>query len=161
MARTAYRLGDHQLAQEYLEESLSLSRSFDIRWSLAFSLEIMGLLRRSQGDNEHALQMFRESLQLSNEQANRQGIVNCLGAIAGLAATYKQPEIAVRLFAVAEQLRGEIGNKMGQADKEEYDAFLQGARNQLDGDAFRRAWSDGQAMSVEQAVGEAVSGFGP
>jgi len=30
----------------------------------------------------------------------------------------------------------------------------------LNADAFRRVWSDGQAMSVEQAVGEAVSGFG-
>ncbi|MGD2078561.1 MAG: tetratricopeptide repeat protein, partial [Chloroflexota bacterium] len=160
LARTAYRLDDRQRAQELLEESLSLSRFFDIKWSLAFSLEIMGLLRRSDGDYDHALQMFRESLQLSNEQANRQGIVNCLGAVAGLAAMLKQPAIAVRLFAATERLRGEIGNKMGQADQREYEACLQLARSQLDEDAFRALWHDGQALSTEQAVGEALSGFG-
>jgi tetratricopeptide (TPR) repeat protein len=161
LARTAYRLNDHQQAQEFLEESLALSRAYDIRWSLAFSLEIMGLLRRSEGDYGRALPMFRESLQLSNEQANRQGIVNCLGAIAGLAAMLKQPEIAVRLFAVTERLREEIGNTMGRADKEEYDAFQQLARNQLDEGAFEVLWGDGQTMSTEQAIGEALSGFEP
>lgn len=161
LARTAYRLDDRQQAQEFLEESLALSRSFDIRWSLAFSLEIMGLLRRSEGDYDRALPMLRESLQLSNEQANRQGIVNCLGAIAGVAAMLKQPESAVRLFAVTERLREEIGNKMGQADKEEYEACLQLARDQLGEDAFGVLWREGQIMSTEQAIGEALSGFEP
>ncbi|MGD8585588.1 MAG: tetratricopeptide repeat protein [Chloroflexota bacterium] len=161
LARTAYRLDDHQRAQELLEESLSLSHSFDIKWSLAFSLEIMGLLRRSEGDYDRALQMFRESLQLSSEQANRQGIVNCLGAISGLAAMLNQPAIAVRLFAVTERLRDEIGNKMGEADRQEYEACLQLASSQLDEDTFGALWSDGAAMSVEQAIGEALSGFEP
>jgi non-specific serine/threonine protein kinase len=159
LARTAYRLDDHQRAQEFLEESLTLSRSFDIQWSLAFSLEIMGLLRRSEGDYGTALQMFQESLQLSNEQANHQGIVNCLGAIAGLAAMLERPETAVQLFAVTERLRENIGNKMGQADEQEYEACVQLARDQLDEGAFTTLWRNGQAMSVEQAIGEALSGI--
>jgi predicted ATPase/DNA-binding SARP family transcriptional activator len=159
LARTAYRLEDHQSAQELLEEGLLLSRTFGIQWSLAFSLEIMGLLRRSDGDYGRALQMFRESLQLSIDQANQQGIVNCLGAIAGLAAVLKQPETAVRLFGFTEQLRAEIGNQMGQADLQEYEAYLQLAKGQLDEDAFSALWSGGKAMITEQAIAEALRGF--
>ena len=159
LARTTYRLDDHQRAQELLEESLSLSRAFDIQWSLAFSLEIMGLLRRSAGDYGGALEIYQESLQLSFEQESRQGVVNCLGAIAGLAAMLNQPEIAVRLFAVTEQLREAIGNKMEQADQQEYEACLQLARDQLDEAAFNTLWRDGQAMSTQQAVKEALSGI--
>ncbi|HSG17329.1 MAG TPA: tetratricopeptide repeat protein [Anaerolineae bacterium] len=157
LARTAYRLDDHQRAHELLEESLSLSRTYGIQWSLAFSLEIMGLLRRSEGDYVGAVKMFWESLQLSFEQESRQGIVNCLGAIAGLAAMLKQPEIAARLFAFTEQLRAEIGNKMGQADQVEYEAYIQLARSQLGEDNFNALWRDGQAMSTQQAVREALN----
>jgi tetratricopeptide (TPR) repeat protein len=157
LARTAYRLDDHQHAQELLEESLTLSRTYGIQWSLAFSLEIMGLLRRSEGDHSLALQMFWESLQLSFDQESRQGIVNCLGAIAGLAAMLKQPESAVRLFAVTERLREEIGNKMGQADQQEYEACLQLARSQLDMTVFNALWREGQVMSTDRAIKEALS----
>jgi hypothetical protein len=72
-----------------------------------------------------------------------------------------QPAIAVRLFAVTERLRDEIGNKMGEADRQEYEACLQLASSQLDEDTFGALWSDGAAMSVEQAIGEALSGFEP
>lgn len=156
LARTAYRLDDRQNAQELLEEGLHLSRAFDIHWSLAFSLEIMGLLRRSEGDYVNALQMFQESLQLSIEQTNRQGLVNCLGAIAGLAAALRQPASSVRLFAFTEHLRTEIGNRMGQSDRQEYEAYIQLARNQVDEDTFRALWDEGQAMSTEQAIREAL-----
>jgi tetratricopeptide (TPR) repeat protein len=159
LARTAYRLEDHRRAQELLDEALLLSRTYGIQWSLAFSLEIMGLLRRSEGDLESALRMFRESLQLSVEQANRQGTVNCLGAIAGLAARLKQPARAVRLFAFTEQLRAEVGNQMGQADRQEYEVYLQLARSQLAEDAFSALWREGEAMSSEQAIAEALRDF--
>jgi tetratricopeptide (TPR) repeat protein len=159
LARTAYRLDDHARAEEFLEESLSLSRKYGIQWSLAYSLEIIGLLRRSEGDYRRAFQLLQESLQLSSEQENQQGIANALGAIAGLAAMVNQPEMAARLFAAAERIREDIGSRMGLADQKEYEACLRQAKIQVGGAAFGASWSDGQEMSTKEAVREAMHGL--
>ena len=142
-------------AIQFLDESLSISRKLDIRWSLAFSLEIMGLLQRSQGNCGRAADLFRESLHLSAEQANQQGIANCLGALAGLAVLATQPVRAARLFAAAGELRQAMGAKMGSDDQREYEHYLAVLRGQLDDTAFTAAWSEGRAMTTEQAIEEA------
>jgi len=154
LARTAYRQGDRTGAGQYLQESLSISRRLDIRWTLALSLEIMGLLERSQGYFDRATELFRESLHLSAEQDNLQGVLNCLGAIAGLAAMADQPVRAARLFAAAERLRQEIGARMGRDDREEYEDYLAMLRHKLPEAALNAAWSEGSAMTMEQAIGE-------
>jgi predicted ATPase len=155
LARTLYRLDDHAAASRLLDESLSISRELDIRWSLAFSLEIMGLLQRSQGDYARASELFQESLRLSAEQANQQGIANCLGALGGLAAMTGQPIRAARLFAAADKLRQAIGARMGSDDRREYEVYLDLLRHQLDDVAFTTSWSEGYAMTDEQAIEQA------
>jgi predicted ATPase/class 3 adenylate cyclase/Tfp pilus assembly protein PilF len=155
LARTAYRQDDHVGANRFLDESLSISRELDIRWSLAFSLEITGLLQRSQGNYGRALGLFQESVHLSAEQANQQGIANCLGALAGLAAMTGQPIRAAHLFAAAEKLRQAIGARMGSDDRQEYEIYLDVVRHQLDEADFTTAWSEGCAMTTEQAIEEA------
>jgi predicted ATPase/class 3 adenylate cyclase/Tfp pilus assembly protein PilF len=155
LARTLYRQGDRVEAIRCLDESLSISRELDIRWSLAFSLEIMGLLQRSQGNYGRASELFQESLSLSVEQANQQGIANCLGALAGLAAMAKQPIRAAHLFAAAEKLRQAMGVRMGSDDQHEYEHYLGVLRPQLEDAAFVTAWSEGCAMTTEQAINEA------
>jgi hypothetical protein len=137
-----------------LEESLSISRELDIRWGMAYSLEIKGLLLRSQGKFRQAFAMFKESLHLSAEQENVQGILNCFGAIAGLAAVNGQPVRAARLFAAAENLRRTIGTRMGSDDQREYDYYRSLLRDQLDAGTFRRVWEEGCSMTVEQVLEE-------
>jgi len=154
LARTAYRQEDRDGAAQYLQEGLSISRQLDIRWTLALSLEIMGLLERSQGHFERAAELFQESLNLSAEQDNLQGVLNCVGALAGLAAMVDQPVRAARLFAAAEKLRQEIGATMGRDDREEYEDYLAMLRHELPEDAFKAAWAEGSAMTLEQAIGE-------
>jgi predicted ATPase/Tfp pilus assembly protein PilF len=155
LARTVYRQGDHVGAIALLDESLSISRELDIRWSLALALEIMGLLPRDQGDYHRAAELFRASLHLSAEQANQQGVANCLGALAGLAAQAEHPVRAAHLFAAADRLRQEIGVKMGSDDQREYEYYLAVLRHQLDDTAFAAAWSEGWAMTTEQAIEQA------
>ncbi len=156
LARTVYRQGDRVGAIHFLDESLSIARELDIRWSLAFALEIMGLLQRSQGHYGHAWELFRESLHLSAEQANQQGIANCLGALAGLAALDRQSIRAAHLFAAADKLRQAMGViRMGSDDQREYEQYLAVLRRQLDEAAFTVAWSEGWAMTTEQAIEEA------
>jgi hypothetical protein len=44
---------------------------------------------------------------------------------------------------------------MGRDDREEYEDYLAMLRHQLQGAAFKKAWSEGGAMTVEEAIAEA------
>ena len=154
LARVAYRRGDEVASSQMLEESLSISRELDIRWGLAFSLEIMGLLERSEGHYNQAFSLFKESVILSAEQENLQGILNCLGALAGLAGMTDQPFLAARLFAVTEKIRDATGARMGSDDRKEYERYLSMLRSQMNDMEFEAAWSQGYAMTTEQAIAE-------
>lgn len=152
LARTAYRQGDHEAAMQYLDASLSLSRRLNIRWTLGFVLEIMGLLERSRGNYARAGELFLESLRLSDEQKNQQGIANCLGALAGLAVISNQAPRAVRLFAAAARLRREMRAKMSSSDLLEYEQYLDRVHRQLDHATFEAVWSEGFNMATEQII---------
>jgi tetratricopeptide (TPR) repeat protein len=154
LARTTYRLGDHDAASHYLQESLSISRELNIRWTLGFVLEIMGLLQRKVGAYDRALELFQESLRLSVEQDNQQGIANCLGALAGLAALTSQPERAARLFAAAARLRKAMGATMSNNDHLEYENYLTLVHEQLDHATFESEWSDGFTMTTEKIIAD-------
>jgi predicted ATPase/class 3 adenylate cyclase len=161
LARTAYRQGDKESARQYLDLSLSLSHGLEIRWTVSFALEIMGLLEREAGNYERATQLFMDSLHLSVKQANQQGIANCFGALAGMAVLRNQPAQAACLFAAAEKLRVEMGAKMGSADQEEYEHYLAILHDQLDPESFEAAWLKGSLMITEQIIeGLKESGVG-
>ncbi len=152
LARTAYRQGNQAEATLFLDKSLLVSQDLDIRWTLGFVQEIMGLLERSKGNMKNALGHFQKSLQLAIEQENQQGIANCYGAIAGLAAVTNQPEKAARLFAASAKLRQEIGAKMSSNDRIEYEKFINLTHQQLDHVSFEMEWTIGYSTSAFQIL---------
>ena len=154
LARTSYRQGDPNEAMHFLEQSLSTSKELNTRWNLAFVLEIMGLLQRSEGNFALSLELFRESLDLSLEQENQQGIANCRGALAGLAVMAGQPVRAARLFAASARLRREMGAKMSSNDRLEYEHYLGLVHEHLDHMAFEVEWSEGFTMTTDQVIEE-------
>jgi predicted ATPase/class 3 adenylate cyclase len=152
LARTAYRIGDHEIAIQYLNDGLELSRKLGTRWTHGFVLEIMGLLERSQGNFDRALVLFRESLRLSIEQDNQQGIANCFGALAGMAVLADQPVRATHYFAASARLRRQMEAKMSNHDRKEYEHYLTLVHKQLDHAQFEMEWSEGFSMSAEQII---------
>ncbi|UCD40810.1 MAG: tetratricopeptide repeat protein [Chloroflexota bacterium] len=152
LARTAYRLGKFKNARNYIDQSLAVSQQLETEWTHGLALEILGLLQRKQGDHDQALHLFQESLEISVIQDNRQGIANCFGAIAGLAIIANQPVEGMNLFAAAQMIREEIGARMGEGDQEEYNEYLNLARQQLDDEQIQKAWSHGSSLTLEQAI---------
>ncbi len=131
---------------------MATSKELNTRWHLAFVLEIMGLLERSEENYERALELFTESLSLSVEQENQQGIANCLGGLAGLAVLANEPTRAVHLFAAAAALRKSMGAKMSNNDRAEYEKYLTMVHLHMDHATFEAEWSEGFTMTIEQIV---------
>jgi len=63
---------------------------------------------------------------------------------------------APRLFAAAEALRDAMGVPIPPYGREEYDPHIAALRHALGDDAFAVAWAEGRAMTLEEAVQEAL-----
>jgi hypothetical protein len=79
-----------------------------------------------------------------------------LEALAGLAAMQGQPARALRLAGAAAALRDRIGEQPWPANQAALTRRLAAAREALSAEAQAATWADGQALTVEQAVAEAL-----
>ena len=109
-----------------------------------------------EGDAASATAHLTESLALRRELGERLGIAECLEGLATVAAGTGQPERAARLLGAAEALREAIGAPLPPVDRPDHDDDDSATRAALGEAAFAAAWAAGRALTVEQAVAEAL-----
>jgi DNA-binding CsgD family transcriptional regulator len=83
-----------------------------------------------------------------------------LECIAGLACHGERHREAARLYGTADAARQRMGMVRIKAFDAEYDGFLATLRNALGDNDFNTAWTEGQAMSSEEAIAYALRGRG-
>jgi hypothetical protein len=106
--------------------------------------------------------VFRETLLVSSELEDQWIIPRALGGLAGAAVLAADYQRAARLFgalAAIRELSG-ITEAAGsfRAINETDEAV---ARAALDDDTFEAAWSEGRAMTLEQAIAYALEASPP
>jgi hypothetical protein len=94
---------------------------------------------------------------LRDIQHNSRAVAFSLEGLAGIAAAQRQPDRAAWLFGSAAVLRETIGVPIPPVNRPDYERDLAAAHAQLDADAWRVAWAAGQALTLEQAIGAALS----
>jgi non-specific serine/threonine protein kinase len=149
---------DLEQMEARLEEALIRFRDLgDVR-GIAMCLIALGLSPLSQGDAERAAPLFEESLLLQKE-LNKMAIMFGLAGMAGVATLQEQFYRAVKLMGATEALREVLGLSHAPLSMPLYDAegYLAVARATLSAAAFETAWSEGQAMSPEEASEYALS----
>src|SRR5207249_245636 len=105
-----------------------------------------------------ARQWLSPGLQLSRELGAPIITAWCLAGLGSTAALDEEPERAVRLWGAAEHLRATLGCRSAPAARATYERLLAQARAQLGEGAFAAAWAAGEALSLEQAISEALDG---
>jgi hypothetical protein len=100
--------------------------------------------------------LFRTSLAQMRELGDRWVITHCLRGLAGVAAAQSKPEQAARLFGATETLLNTTGLQLEPSEQIEHDQYIAVARAQLDQATFAAAWAAGGALSLEQAIEEAL-----
>jgi hypothetical protein len=83
---------------------------------------------------------------------NRPGVIESLEGLAGVAAATAAPRRAARLWGAADALRREIGNAREVRESIAYERQVKPVRAILAAEAFDRAWDEGRAMSLDDAV---------
>lgn len=140
------------------QEALDLFREADHTPGIATVLDNgLASLARTEGDVARAHALIRESLALRWTRHDRWGLTGGLEHMAAIVGDGGQPERAVRLLGAAEALREAAGAPHGPNERPHYERQVAATRDALTEAAFTAAWAAGRAMSLEQAVAEALA----
>jgi predicted ATPase/class 3 adenylate cyclase len=153
LGNVAYAQGRYPVSRALFEESLAISREVGDRQGIGFSLGTLGNVAAAQGDNASACAFFRQSLAIRRELGDRWGIAEVLEGLSYVALALAGPARATRIDGAAERLREEIGSPLPPNERPRYDRHVATARAALGDDvAFDRAWQEGRALTIEQAI---------
>jgi predicted ATPase/DNA-binding XRE family transcriptional regulator len=150
--------GDEAAALALIAESLPLAREATERWDLARLLLNAGTLWLRQGDVEQAQEVLAESLGLWRESGHRAGMALNLAGLGGVAAARGEAKRAGWLFGAAQRLYPASGPGVTALIDADLDQRIAAARASLDAAPFAAGWAVGQALSLEDAIGEALGG---
>jgi non-specific serine/threonine protein kinase len=148
--------GDDKRAQTLCEESLAIRKTLGYKGGCAHALAILGRIALRQGDHERAIACYNESLTLRQETGEKEGIATVLEGLAAVAGMQGQCASAARLFGAAESLRTLLGAPLPPIDRAHYQQSMAAMRAHLDEPALLNAWTEGRALSLEEAIAQAV-----
>jgi DNA-binding CsgD family transcriptional regulator/tetratricopeptide (TPR) repeat protein len=156
LATVTIARGDTGRATELCEESLAIRKGLGYKGGIAHTLAIMGRIALYQGAYERATACYQESLTLRQETGEKEGIATALEGLAAVTGMQGQPLSGARLYAFSESLRNLLRAPLTPIDRAYHLQSVATIRAQLDESTFLKAWTAGQAMTLEEAIAEAV-----
>jgi len=135
------------------EQEVALSRKTG--GGLGEAIGNLAEARRRLGQLDSAATLFHEALSLAEDLGEVAVLAECLDGIGDVAADRQDPAGAVLLWAVSRRLLDELGQPPW--DPEGAKQGMDAARLTLGLEAFERLWSEGQAMSRDEAVAKATA----
>ena len=143
---------DMVAARALYQRALSAFREAADPWGTARSLTDLAYIDCAHGDHLAAHAACREALQIFAGLRHRRGIARALEASACLALARGHAERALKLAAFAARLRQSIGAPLHQEEQCKFDRTLLPAWESLSQEQSKRAWAEGSAMSLENAI---------
>ena len=114
---------------------------------------------RVEGNHERMRVLSEEGLKLSAEVGDKTNVAYCLEGLAAFAASEGRVVRAARLWGTAEALLEKIEATVYPyaSDRSHYQREVDAARSQPEATAWEAAWSEGRAMTLEEAIEYALS----
>jgi predicted ATPase/transcriptional regulator with XRE-family HTH domain len=151
-----FRLGDIERAATQWEASLRLTRELGDYSLMAWSLGGLADIARLHREYNHAIEMFKESLSIYRDLGNKLEPPLTLEALALVAVALGDAKRAAHLWGAASAWREAINELLPPSYQRDYAASMTQARTQLGEKVYASAWSEGYAMSPEQAIALAL-----
>jgi predicted ATPase/DNA-binding SARP family transcriptional activator/DNA-binding CsgD family transcriptional regulator len=144
--------GDYARAAPMYRESLALFRKAGDMRRAAFALTNLAYIANQQGDSEQARALYLEGLEQGQRVGDRHRLAVCLEGLADVALGWGEPTVAARLLGAAEGLRKALGAPLSVVQRAVYDRFTELAGSATGNIAYRTAWAEGRALTLEQAI---------
>jgi hypothetical protein len=165
--------GDDTPAAAYYDESLGLYVELGDKHHIALLRCRKAYMSHGQGNHMQAAALFKDSLRLCCDCAFEDGIASCLVGLNRVSLARGQPARAARLLGAAMQARPRQTSRLLSGGEYlvplhiasghtalfhqlEFERNIAAARAKLDEAAFAAAWAAGRALSLDQAIAEAL-----
>lgn len=156
LAKALLRAGDHMRAEPLCQQALDRSAAVADRWGIGLAQSALGCVAWARGDLQRAAGLLKESLLTFRDVGAQDRVAEGLQDLALLAAQRGALVQAVRLSGAVEALQRARRLTLWPALRLQRDAELSTARRALGDGPFHAAWSHGEGMDMEQAIGEAL-----
>jgi tetratricopeptide (TPR) repeat protein len=157
LAIVVHARGDGDQAATLFEESLTLAREVGDSFLTSEVLGARGRAECRDGNLESAEASIFESLTIAGDLADPHAAAETLEGFAELAVAKCAPKSAATILGAAARLREAIGLPIPLHEEHEHKRVAATARAALGDDAFDRAWREGSAMELEEAVRYALN----
>ncbi len=151
LAAVHRRLGQPDIALELLDRAVALCRKLHARHPLAEALDETAVLAAAD-DPERAEGLHHEALAIRVAQGLRTFFVDSLDALARHALRAESFAEAARLYAASDAGRELMGYPRPPIDRPDHVAAVAALRSSLGDEALATAWSDGAALTLDEAV---------
>jgi predicted ATPase/DNA-binding CsgD family transcriptional regulator len=149
--------GDNELARENYLASLAVSRETGETIRQFMLQGNLSMIAYNEGDYREARDLAKSALERFHESGIRQGTISGLWNLAGPLSMLGQPAKAALLAGASAALFEEMGAADHPSDFDQVAKYTAEARARLGEVDFQAAWSEGQAMTLEQAVAYALA----
>jgi predicted ATPase/DNA-binding SARP family transcriptional activator/DNA-binding CsgD family transcriptional regulator len=164
LAHSVYTLGmvavvqrDHDQALARHEESLALAQRSGDEVGIVRSLGLGALTALVGGDHGQTYALSKATLELSRRLGIDHYTASCLSIFGASACLQGRPFRAVRLWGAEVTLREAMGIPRMPVETSFHKPYFDAVRDQLDDEAWEKAWSEGQAMDMDEAIEYALS----
>ncbi len=147
-ALSALRSGDSEAAQRLADEGVSKTRGVFLSQALANRARV----RMEHGENEQAEHDAYDALALAFETRAPLLVPDSLELVARFASDVTRHHEAVRLLGAAEAARSAMDTVRFKIFDADHTACVAALREALGDVAFEEAWTEGAAMSIEDAT---------
>jgi predicted ATPase/class 3 adenylate cyclase len=148
----AYWQGDHQQAYAYYEEGSRLSDEAGNYFYFLWGQVNLAYCALRLGDAQRARQLFAESIRTTQRAHMEIAQVFAIEGLGSLHAGQGQPRRAACLFAWAYATRERTGDYGPPVEQRSIARELEVIHLHLDETEFNQAWSEGSAMTLDDAV---------
>ena len=148
--------GDYERAGAAYEESLSINRELGDKHREALTLLNLAYISHYNEDYRQEEELIKEAMMLRLEFKSKYFTTICLDALASPIGAKGEPERAAILLGASQALLDGMGIERQIADQHEINRIIASLHKQLDEITFEKAWTEGQAMSPDQAIAFAL-----
>ncbi|HLV99393.1 MAG TPA: tetratricopeptide repeat protein [Ktedonobacterales bacterium] len=156
LGHVASKQGDLERAVALYADALARARQRGDRDQLALCLNNLGDVARRRGEVAQAEGLTREALTVYWELRDPRRCAMVLESLAVSASAAGQGERAARLMGAATALRERLGTPLPARSVAEVEQAVAAARAALGEEAWAAAYAAGRALSLEQAILEAL-----
>ena len=148
----AQREGDYSKAASHFEEALALAEEIEDKRLIGRTLGSLAVNAQIQGEHQRAVDLNARALTSMLEVKDKFSFIQQIEQGAQLIFGQGDPELVARLLGLAEALHQNIGFTALPRQRSAYDPIVASVRAELGEEKFTKAWAEGRAMTMEQAI---------